>query len=195
MYPLIVSFYTDDWEYPQHAERLRRECDSLGLDHRIERRESRGGYLQNSCIKPEFIRDCLQEGCPVLWVDVDGSIFARPDWFLDDNWDFQARKMDKRHRKREWHVGTMWFNYNDRVMEFVSQWVKNTGAISDESALEKTWRQVKLKSVDIPPEYFQIESSRRPHLPDTVILHRISNSPIKRVELPSAIRRARLGVL
>ena len=23
MYPLIVSFFTDDWEYPKHALRLR----------------------------------------------------------------------------------------------------------------------------------------------------------------------------
>ena len=37
-YPLIISFYTDDWTYPQHADRLRGECDRLGLAHHIERR-------------------------------------------------------------------------------------------------------------------------------------------------------------
>lgn len=29
MLPLIVSFYTNDWEYPIHAARLKRECGRL----------------------------------------------------------------------------------------------------------------------------------------------------------------------
>jgi hypothetical protein len=49
---LIVSFYTNDWEYPAHAERLRKECDALKLEHHIKEMPSAGGYLQNTCIKP-----------------------------------------------------------------------------------------------------------------------------------------------
>ena len=59
-HPLIISFYTDDWTYPQHADRLRGECDRLGLAHHIERRPSAGGYLENTCQKPTFILECLQ---------------------------------------------------------------------------------------------------------------------------------------
>lgn len=193
MYPLVVSFFTDDWGYPRHAERLRAECDRLGLDHRIERRESRGGYLQNSCIKPEFIRECLQAGRPVLWIDVDGSIFAKPDWFLDTNWDFQARKMDKKTRKREWHVGTLWFNPTPQTLEFVDAWVDRTGDMTDESALDQVWksRDWNLRTRDIPADYFVILRDGRPRPPKCVIGHRLSKGESKAQQMPEAMRYER----
>ncbi len=175
MYPVIVSFFTEDWKYPEHAKRLEAECDSLGLRSYIREMPSRKGYIENSCIKPFFIRDCLEKfKSPILWIDVDGSIFAKPDFFLETDWDFQAKRM-KPPRKRFYHVGTMWFNYNDRVREFVSAWCARTGDMTDESALDQTLksRNWDLKHRDIPEEYFRI--LHRNIIPEgTVIGHRLS---------------------
>jgi hypothetical protein len=181
MLPLIISFYTPDWTYPTHAKRLKKECDNLNLESRIEERDSRGGYLQNTCIKPEFIRDMLhEEKRPVLWIDVDGSIYKRPTFFDSLDADFAAKRMDK-NRKRAWHVGTMWFDYNPLVLDFVDQWIEITGELSDESSLEATWKHFpSLKISDIPEEYFRIEHRRKAPPADTVIMHRLSESDSKR---------------
>lgn len=182
-YPLIVSFFTPDWEYEAHSRRLARECDDLGLEHRIERKESRGGYIQNSCIKPFFIRDCLrEEKRPVLWVDVDGSIFKKPVFFLDENFDFQARKMDPRYRRRIWHVGTMWFNPTPATLSFVDAWCSRTGDMTDESALDQTWKAKEwgLRTRDVPPEYFHIARDGQ-HIPKNIVIaHRLSKGESKK---------------
>ena len=185
--PLVVSFFTNDWQYPAHGLRLEKECQALGLDYRIEEHASRGGYIENSCIKPFFIRKCLQEEKrPVLWVDVDGSILKPPVFFLDLNYDFQARKINSAHRKRIWHVGTMWFNPTPETMDFVDEWCARTGDMTDESALDQTWksRQWPLRTRDIPSEYFHILERNRPPLDEVVIAHRLSNGPSKQKQAP-----------
>lgn len=181
MYPVIVSFYTPDWEYPAHADRLRSECDALGLEHRIEQRQSVGNYLGNTCLKPQYIRDCLTMGRPILWVDVDGSIYRRPDFFVGLDADFAARRMGP-HRKRTWHVGTMYFAPAPEVIEFVDEWIRITGECSDESALEQTIRSREwgFRCSDIPPEYFEIQTARHRLTDKTVIMHRISSGKSKR---------------
>ena len=183
MHPVIVSFYTPDWQYPAHAERLANECKALGLEYRIERRESTGSYLKNTCIKPTYIRECLNMGKPILWIDVDGSIYKRPDFFLEIDAEFAARRMGP-HRKRTWHVGTMYFTPTPAVIEFVDEWVRITGECSDESALEQTLRSRKwwFRCSDIPPEYFEIQTARKGRTDRTVIMHRLSNGESKRAE-------------
>lgn len=180
-YPLVVSFYTDDWEYPKHAERLRQECEVLGLEYRIERRDSAGGYLENTCQKPVFIREMLALGRPILWLDVDATIRARPDFFLEPGYDFQAKRMNPR-RPRTWHVGTMYWAPTDAALAFVDEWIARTGDMSDESSLEQTWKALghTLKARDIPETYFEIPTRKRPMTADCVIFHRLSDSDSKR---------------
>lgn len=186
---LIVSFYTADWEYPAHGARLRKECDALGLRHRIEELPSRRSYLQNCCLKPAYIQRCLEDAKePVLWVDVDGSIFRSPDFFSDaDLYDFQAKRITSPKRTRVWHVGTMWWNYTDASRDFIARWVANTGASTDESAIEATWREGHaLRHRDIPQSYFEILRDGLPPKPGTVIGHRLSKGESKKVECPLA---------
>lgn len=174
---LIVSFYTDDWVYPEHAKRLAGECDRLGLPHRIEKLASTRSYLRNCCLKPAYIQTCLQDAKePVLWVDVDASILAPPTFFQDDDpYDFQAKRMGPQ-RTRTWHVGTMWWNYTPEALVFIERWVANTGESTDESALEFTWRQDhNLRTRDIPAPYFRI----MPDEAGAVIVHRLSTGEAK----------------
>lgn len=183
MLPLIVSFYTRDWEYPQHAVRLARECVALGLDFRIDERPSAGGYLENCCLKPYFIRDMLKLGRPILWIDVDGSIIRRPVFFDGLDVDFAARKMAA-GRARTWHVGTMFFRPTPAMIAFVDKWCELCGGLSDESALDALWNECQdITTSDIPQEYFQIARGRFYRPPtDTVIYHRISDGPSKQAQ-------------
>lgn len=181
MLPVIVSFYTDDWKYPAYAALLKRQCDDLGLEHHIEMLPSAGNYLKNTCMKPQFIRDCLEMNRPILWIDVDGAILKPPVFFDGLDADFAAMRMN-RERKRTWHVGTMFFRPSDTVRAFVDAWSANSGECSDESALEFTLRQQDwgLKTSDIPPEYFEIEAGRYRPTEKTVIYHRISSGESKK---------------
>lgn len=179
-YPLVVSFYTDDWRYPDHAVRLADECKALGLEHHIARRASAGGYLQNTCQKPTFIRECLEQfDRPVLWIDVDGSILRNPDYFCEPGWDMQARRMPL-IRPRTWHVGTMY--WAPSALAFVREWEARTGEMSDESSLERTWVDLghTIRARDIPKTYFEIPLPGRPMTPECVIFHRLSDWKSKR---------------
>ncbi len=181
---------------------------------KIDELKSTGSYLRNTCLKPKFILDCLKQiESPVLWVDVDASLLGKPetpikknyidvfDWyeiksveFLGELPDFAARPMSP-DRDRTWHVGTMWFNYTPAMIEFLEKWIANTGNLSDESALEKTWQDDgwMLDTLDLPKEYFYIERKGQPVPSGTVIMHRISDSEMKKREMPIARKKREAG--
>ena len=161
-YPTIISFYTTDWEYPQHAERLKRECDHLGLSHIIREYPS-SGYLQNCQKKPYFIREVINEiKSPVLWIDVDASIYKLPDHFVNLDADVSLKSMIL-PRDRSWHVGTMWFNYTQNTLDLLDLWcnkvtsynshIKLTGDHSDESALNELYKENKIKANIVAVSY------------------------------------------
>lgn len=185
-YPLLISFYTKDWCYPDHARRLEAECEGLGLDYRIVELPSTKSYLRNTCLKPQFILDCFADR-PLLWVDVDASIYRRPDFFLQTGWDFQAKRITTPNRIRTWHVGTMYFEPNETMRAFMLDWINNL-KVTDESALEQTWRhwQNRLKTRDIPATYFEIEPNKRTD--ECVIYHRLSLGEAKGREFEIAIQ-------
>lgn len=191
----VISFFTKDWKYHQYANDLERDCINLGIPYKIEELRSTGSYLKNTCLKPRFILDKLKElRSPVLWIDCDGSLLQWPIYFYQLEVDFAAKRMPF-HKARTWHVGTMWFNYTPAVLSFIERWIRNTGLISDESGLEKTWREVQIRALDIPAEYFKIVRDGELPSKKDVICHRISNSLLKKIELPTAIRKAKRGIL
>jgi hypothetical protein len=186
-FPTVISFYTDDWEYPDHAERLKKECDSLGLHHRIERLESQGGYLQNCSMKPDYIFKCLtEEKRPVLWIDVDASILNLPEYFVDLNADISAKRMPL-HRNRTWHVGTLWVNYNQTALDYVKKWSDIPKEWSDELNFNLLYNSTPgIVIVDMPATYFRLTKPGKSQDPNTVILHRSSDGPSKKIQLKNA---------
>jgi len=189
-YPTIISFYTHDWKYPNYAMKMRVDCDRLGLEHHIVLLRERGTWIDNTKRKPQFILDTIKElKRPVLWIDVDGSIYKRPDHFAGDyDYDWAARPKPI-ERERKWHVGTMYFAYNDRVISFLEEWINEADKLedgSDELALHKLWEAqnpvILAASVDeLPQEYFLMMNPNQPDaLRHTVIGHRASNGDSKR---------------
>lgn len=153
-------------------------------------------------MKPEFIlRKLLEHASPVLWIDCDGSLLKDPIFFEDLKVDFAAKKMAE-WRSRTWHVGTMWFNYTPAMITFLKRWIYNTGRISDESALERTWQQEEQKPIneciltsDIPDNYFSILAKGAKPQKSDVICHRISTGFSKMREEPLARAMVKKGIL
>lgn len=187
MLPIIISFYTNDWEYPKHADRLKKECRELHLQHDIQELKSAGGYLENTRMKPKFILDMLRKHKrPVLWIDVDGSIYQSPTFFDDLTCDFAARpKVGDQADGRMWHVGTLWFNYTEKAIKFLEAWVELSTEVSDESALQDLWQSYQdVECAQIPREYHELMIRNWQKKPSTVIAHRISNGISKRQQAP-----------
>jgi hypothetical protein len=179
--PTIISFFTQDWEYPNHAKRLIKECKMLNLDFLIKERESAGGYLQNTCMKPFFILECLKElKRPVLWVDIDASIYHRPIIFENLSKDMAARPKAPQIA-RKWHVGTLWFNYTPKAINFLEKWCQLSNELSDEYALQKLWEtNPDIDYLELPSEYHFILLKNMNPNHKTVIAHRISSGGSKK---------------
>lgn len=178
MKPIVVSFWTADADYRDHAKRLKAECDALGIEHCIEERPSAGGYLENCCQKPFFIREMLERHQrPVLWIDVDASILRQPVWvekLPEKGYDMAARPHQRPHWRR-FHVGTLWFNTT--AAEFLDRWCAQTGALSDESALDEVFKAgVEVSVAELPRAYFVLPGTREAN---PCIVHRISSWPGK----------------
>lgn len=189
-YPTIISFYTNDWEYPSHAQRLKQECNALGLSSIITELPS-VGYLQNCQKKPFFIRDTIHQlKSPVLWIDVDASIYRLPDFFYNLDADVSLKKKLRPHIGREWHVGTMWFNYTSNTLSLLDLWcekvltynshIQLSGDHSDESAINELYfnNMFQAKIVDMPLQYFYVDELTG-WSSDAVIFHRISKGESK----------------
>ena len=182
----VVSFYTNDWLYPEYAQRLREDCDRLGLQHHIVEKSSTNRYVGNCQIKPFFVQECMEQfRSPIFWMDADGSILQRPEKLFDTeniDYDLVANRPINDHARI--HVGSMLLNYTDPMREFVEVWCESIRRKSplDDAAFNGTWDhyQDRLKVRFLPDNYFYIHKHLRDAVPaNTVIVHRLSRSDLK----------------
>lgn len=175
MLPIVISFYTANWKYSEHAARLKAECEELGLEYLIEERPDRGDYLANCRQKPAFIAECLEKlKRPVLWIDVDGSIYKRPELFENIDADFAA--FPKEQGDRRWYVCTLYFGPG--ALSFVQAWAAMCKDWSDESALHDLWlTKPEIKTFVLPQSYSCMEGC---DCDGAVIRHRLSKSEQKK---------------
>jgi hypothetical protein len=187
MRPLVISFFTQDWEYPQHAKRLERECWDLGIELYIKELESTGSYRTNCGKKPVFILDCLQEfRRPVLWLDVDASILKYPSQISNETqiyYDIAAVR--KKPNLDHWYVGSIWFNHTEPVLRFVSDWCDNSDGFADDGVFQETYtaHRANLRVKELDPAIHVIKSRGAAVTGDQVcFIHRISRGSSKHQE-------------
>lgn len=191
-YPLIISFYTDDWKYPEYAKRMQKDCDDLGLECYIQELESKGGYLQNTCLKPKFILDCLLKfKRPILWLDVDTKIMTRPDALKGFSKDFAGCETPPSHFK-DLYVSPLAFGYNNKTKKFIKKWVAATGAISDHTSFDEVWKSMgkSLDSTILPSEYANIMHRGTVPVTGCVFAIELSQSESKRKQM-TELKRSR----
>jgi hypothetical protein len=176
--PIIVSFYTDDWEYPLHAERMTKDCNALGLSHHIVKKSSTKDYIQNTAIKPFFIKECLAEfKQPVLWVDVDGLLLKRPNLANINSDVALCNYFNKNVLDRDWSVSIMWFNYTQNTLDLIDRWCDCVPGKTDEAAFDIAWKELKpnLTVTVLPEQYHFVRWSFRLKIPsDTIFCNQLS---------------------
>lgn len=186
-YPTIITFYTNTWEYKTYAMKMQKDCKKFNLQFYSKEYPTTGHWILNTAIKPRFILETLLElKRPVLWIDADGTLWRKPDHLIKNfHYDFAARRQNN-PSGRQWHVGTLYFNYTEASINFLKLWVEsceqNPG--SDEGALDLVWKnkqdELSLRSNELPETYFEmfVKLDQKP-LPKTVISHRASRCPNK----------------
>jgi hypothetical protein len=181
----VVSFYTPDWKYSEYANKLRVNCELFKLPHYIVERPSTGDYVKNCNIKPSFILHALTKlKSPVLWIDADGELLRTPELLLNDElskYDIAGIRTATNYDRI--HVGSIWFNYNDKTIDFVEQWKDSLVEKGiDDGAFNTIWQNNnnKINFFELPLEYHYIHKYHYSTIPDsTVILHRLSSSDLK----------------
>lgn len=125
--PLVISFYTVDTPYQREVENLISSCHRYGIEYHVEGLTSRGSWILNVAMKPEFICEkMLAFQRPVFWVDADAVFKKKPAWEQFGRYDLAVREMeahpDDPYLKLA--AGSLFFNYNPTMIRFVREWVE-----------------------------------------------------------------------
>jgi len=184
----VISYYTQDWHYPQYARALQQACDRFDLKHHIVERTSTGAYVGNCQIKPFFIQECLETmRSPVFWIDADGALLARPSLLMEtacNTHDIIGNTVVERPDRL--YVSSIGFNYTDVTRRFVAAWCDEVAQRKslDHAAFHIVWEKMKndINFLSLPPEYFCILRTPKSDPPSTaVIAHRLSDSELKMI--------------
>lgn len=89
--PLFVSFATAQTPYEEELEHLLESLERFGLDHRCEVVANRGSWQANSAFRPTWLLRLMDElERPLVWIDADAVIRARPVELERSGFDFMA---------------------------------------------------------------------------------------------------------
>jgi SAM-dependent methyltransferase len=177
----IVTFYTEDNGYAEHASRLKATLDAFGLDYTLAPIQSTGSWERNCAFKAEFIYEQWKASdVPIVWLDADASVEAFPALFGQIRADVALHKWTWDHARHEtgWEFcsGTLYFGKSERTELLLQQWILrcNCDPLTwDQVHLSSAWCDVSsfmpLETVWLPRAYLQIDGA--PALEPTVIRH------------------------
>ncbi|MEM8757173.1 MAG: class I SAM-dependent methyltransferase [Planctomycetota bacterium] len=167
--PLIVSYYTKDTPYEDEARGLIASLDALGLEHRVTGLPVTGSWIENCGRKVRLIRETWQDARrPVLWLDADARVHARPDLFAGIDADFAVRCF------LGWAFGsgTVFFNSTALAGMLLDDWlhrVETEPTIGEQIHLDTAWEalacRAELRTLWLPPSHAMIfDEPARKHI-------------------------------
>lgn len=156
----VVSFFTEDNEYAEHAARLRETLDRWQVPYEIAPVRSAGVWEADCARKAKFIRDAWNASdIPLVWLDADATVEAFPKLFNTIDADFAV------HRWNGWQFGsgTLYFGKSPAAGALLDQWVLRCEADPitwDQTHLQSAWCDTaatqRLRTYWLPRSYLQI---------------------------------------
>lgn len=156
----VVSFYTPDELYIKHAENLIKSLDQFQIPHTIECCNVLDSWEQVCASKSEFIYNQWRASeLPIVWIDADATVEAKPTLFEDLDADFAI------HKWNGWQfaTGTIYFSKSPATEQLLQQWVLRCKADPhtwDQIHLQSAWCDIaatsELKTYVLPRSYCQI---------------------------------------
>jgi hypothetical protein len=179
MQPLYVSFYTPG--YAGEAAGLIASLDAFGLEHQVLALPSTGAWVRNCSLKARYIsgRAEAHPGRPLVWIDADARVVAKPALLADLDCDFAAHWL----YDAELLSGTLYFGPTLAAQKLIALWEFGCEAEPDEWDQRILQRCVErasgLRVSRLPPEYTWIQGEREKDIGETaygkrepVIVHR-----------------------
>jgi len=168
---ITVSYATKNTPYEKVLnERLLPTLKKFNLRYDIAYPEDFGSWQANTHIKAEIIKQMLlKHKEPIVFLDADATIECYPELFfkLQDydmsyhSFDFDFYWKNKEgSSKREVLSGTLYFRYNEKVLQFIDEWIEENKKSTqwEQKNLQivvERWKG-KLKIYPLPLEYIAI---------------------------------------
>jgi len=152
---IVVAFYTENTPYEEEIKNLEESLKGFAFQSTIMSYESRGSWVENAGIKPEFIQTMLNlhQGSDILYVDADAVFRQEPIFFENFDGDIGVHFRNG----TELLSGTIYLNNNERTHECVRLWIEKQQAEPtkwDQLSLHSVIKELPdLKVVDLPMEY------------------------------------------
>lgn len=131
---IFISYYTEKTPYEEIMKtHLLPSLEKYGIIYDIEGIEDLGSWQRNTHVKATFIKKMLlKHKCPVVFLDSDATIEQYPKLFKKlGNYDISYHELDwelqwrsKPGTKREILSGTLYLNYNEKVLDFLDKWIQ-----------------------------------------------------------------------
>lgn len=167
--PLLISFYYGDEYYHRSALQLQEDCKRAGMEHYVvEAALPPNTPWVSACrYKVPFIADCLRRfRRPLLWLDADCRLLARPDllWTSKADLGFFLRgfrylkDFDPMAVPRLAQPSILYFGYTSKTLEFVEIMASLESEYgpdaTDDFFLHEAWRQYQrqLSLLVLPPD-------------------------------------------
>jgi len=192
---IVISYYTKGTGYQKEAEGLIKSLENVGLAYDISGTGNMGNWQKNTHYKAKFILEqVIKHKKPVVFLDADARVLEYPQLFASlADYDFAYHPLDwflqwrgKKGDRIEALSGTLWVNYNDRVIAFLKDWIEenNRSAEWEQKNMERALRrwEDKLKIYHLPVEYCAVvrhDGKLPPHIKRPVILHTQASRRLK----------------
>lgn len=190
----VVSFYTPQYREVMDAHLLRSLHLRIGMpglhtNYRVEARPSRGSWVANCAIKPEYLRERFADhDSPMLWIDADAEIGVRTDLSpldqLAAQYDVAVLRTTPDQRRR-WPLvnsaclsGTILFRRDRQaVADLLDAWVaaqRSAPLDLDQDVLGRVLAEHEAKGLMVGPldPRFVCIPDLMPDVADPAILHR-----------------------
>lgn len=193
----IVSFYTQEWHYKKYATELMASCDRLNIPHLIKELPSTGCYMDNTKLKPNFIKDCLLElKSPIVWIDCDSHLMKYPHAFdcMPEDIVLAAKRKPGKN-VMTWYAAVLWFQFCPDAISFIDRWIAEQEDTNggDHTAMERAWRAGPVKAYELPEDYgILLSKHQRPH---GTISFRISDWPGKNREMKARMAKVKRKII
>ncbi|NBF24602.1 hypothetical protein [Enterobacter hormaechei] len=159
--PVIISFFTQEWEYRSRALALAKQCDEMGIKNDFRPMESTGSWLRNTALKARFINQMLQEYEHIIWFDCDGMFMQRPDLVLEHAVAEPVMAVPHQGLPRNWQVSSISVRRTEESLALMARWAEyaRDNDVTDELAFHIVTTEMPGLVAPLPTSYCALPKS------------------------------------
>jgi len=181
---LIISYATKGNYEKELNYHLKPSLEKFNIPYDIDIIEESNWHIATH-YKATFIKKKLeQHKKPLVFLDVDAEILKYPELFnrISDEYDMSVHYLDLDMQwrqtpgtRRDALSGTLYFNYNDKVLRFIDEWIKENekSGIIEQKNMEHVLDKSELKILPLPYSYITIITHQ-----DKIPIHMIQKNEI-----------------